>query len=109
MVKKETSLDRIEKLIVDGNKEVIGYIDKKIEETKQELKQELGGKIDNLDRKFDHLDKKVDRIDKTLNATALASYDLLIDVRKDVKQVDAKLDKHLFTPISTSGLVPHAA
>ena len=53
----EKLLDTIEKLILDGNKEVIEQVGKKIDETKIELRQEikgvgsslrqeLGGKID---------------------------------------------------------------
>jgi DNA repair exonuclease SbcCD ATPase subunit len=95
----QKNLGKIEKLIIEGNKEVIAYVDKKIEEVKLELggkidevKQELGGKIGGLDR-------KVDRIDNTLNATAQASYGLLTDVQKDVKEVKATLDKHVRLPV----------
>ena len=41
--------EKIERLIVDGNKEVVGRVEQKLEETKQELRQELGGKIDKLE------------------------------------------------------------
>jgi signal transduction histidine kinase len=102
--KTKSLVNKIEKLIIDGNKEVVAQLDHKIEQVKIDIltevdikingvKQELGGKIDRLDKKVDHLDA-------TLDATARASYDLLTDVRDDVKRVSDKLDKHL--------LVPHA-
>jgi chromosome segregation ATPase len=56
-------------------------------------------KVDFLGKKVDGIDRKVDRIDNTLNATTHASYGLLTDVQKDVKEVKATLDKHVRLPV----------
>jgi hypothetical protein len=54
------------------------------ERIKNELKQELGGKINQLE--------------KVVRATANASYGLLTDVREDVKEVKGKLNEHMRQP-----------
>jgi peptidoglycan hydrolase CwlO-like protein len=98
--KEKTLINQIEKLIVDGNKEVLRRLDGLEEGQKRlELKVEgLDTKVGNLDRKVDGIDKKVDRVDRTLNATAHASYSLLTDVQKDVKEVKDALEKHVLLP-----------
>jgi len=94
------NLDRIEKLIVDGQKDVVDKIsnlDTKIDGVRHELKQEIGAvakKFDGLDKKFDGLDKKVEMYYKMLD------YDIK-EVGKKVGEVKDKLDEHI--------RVPHAA
>jgi hypothetical protein len=51
-------------------------------------------RVDNL-----KLEGKFDRLGKVLDATAAASYGLLTDVQKDVKEVKATLDKHVRLPV----------
>ena len=87
----EELLDRIEKLIVDGNKEVLQRVAQVETALRQEihgvehsLRQELGGKIDRLEKKTD--------------TNADAAYDLLKDVREDVKKVADKIDEHMRQP-----------
>lgn len=99
--KAKTTLDKIEKLIVDGQKEVLERIDRveeriggvegRIGDVETSLRQELGDKIDKLDKKVDKLDKKVD-------LHAQATHDLITDVRKDIKGVEDKLDVHMRQP-----------
>jgi len=91
--KDKTLIDQIEKLIVNGNQEVLNRLGK-LEVGMGEMKNDLIG----IKGKVDNLDRKVDRIDNTLNATAQASYGLLTDVQKDVKEVKATLDKHVLLP-----------
>jgi uncharacterized protein YaaN involved in tellurite resistance len=59
-----------------------------------EVKQQIGF----VDTKVGFLGKKVDRIYNTLNATTHASYGLLTDVQKDVKEVKDTLNKHVRLP-----------
>ena len=62
--KMKTNLDRIEKLIMDGNRDVVERVEKKIEETKKGLQQEIKNAEQNIRRelgdKIDRLDKKID-------------------------------------------------
>lgn len=91
--KTKTSLEKIEKLILDGNKEVLGRLDKL-----EEGQRELGEGQRELREGQQRLDQKVERISKTLDATAQASYSLLTDVQKDVKEVKGKLEEHTRQP-----------
>jgi chromosome segregation ATPase len=59
----------------------------------------VDAKVDFLGKKVDGIDRKTDRIDNTLNATAQASYGLLSDVQKDVKEVKDTLNKHVCLPV----------
>jgi septation ring formation regulator EzrA len=89
----QNNLGKIEKLIVDGNKEVLKRLDK-LEEGQRSLEDGQKTLVDGQQR----LERKVDRIDNTLNATTHASYGLLTDVQKDVKEVKDTLDKHVRLP-----------
>ena len=86
--KTKTTLERIEQLILDGNKEVVERIEKRLDETKQELRQEI------QDVKFS-LNEKMDKLDKKHDVNATAAYELLTDVRKEVGDVSQKLDAHI--------------
>jgi uncharacterized protein YfbU (UPF0304 family) len=97
MIKKEenAALGKIEKLIVDGNKEVMDRLEGKLDETTQELRREIKAVETGLGQRIDSLDKKIDRLDKKVETNTGALYDLLRDVQGDVKRVDGKLDEHL--------------
>ena len=77
--KTKTMLSHIEKLIVDGNKEVLKRLDN------------LEAGQHTLEAGQTRIEKEVERLGKTLNATAQASYDLLTDVNR-------KLDEHIRQP-----------
>ena len=84
--KTKTMLSHIEKLIVDGNKEVLKRLDN-LEAGQHTL--EAGQHT--LEAGQTRIEKEVERLGKTLNATAQASYDLLTDVNR-------KLDEHIRQP-----------
>lgn len=86
---------QIEKLIVDGNKEVIDRVEKKLEETKQGLRQEF--KAD-LKQEFQNLENKVK---KGFNDLTFEVKTLDTSVRAahyDIKEIDRKLDEHIKQP-----------
>jgi len=99
MEEKNNLIDRIEKLFLDGNKDVILHVDKKIEEAKNDS-------LNQVDRKFEEakseilnkVGRKFDQLEKVVSSTAQASYGLLTDVRGDVKEVKDTLDKHVRLP-----------
>ena len=64
-------------LIADGH----SVLDRKIDG----LREELGGKIDWLEKKVDRLDKKVDTLDRNVETNARAAYELMTDVQNDLK------------------------
>lgn len=78
--------EKIEKLILDGNKEVLNRIGN-VE----------GGQKTILEL-IQRLDKKVDKIDKKHDINAMAQYDLMQDVKKDVRDVKEKLTEHMRQP-----------
>jgi chromosome segregation ATPase len=93
MIKKEENvmLDKIEKLIVDGNKEVIERVEKKIDETKQELRQEIKDVKTRLSKDVGELKTDVKSLKfqyNTLDTSIRA-------VQYDVRELDKKLDAHL--------------
>lgn len=92
--KENILVGRIEKLIVDGNKEVLEKLGE-LEVDVGEIKKDMG----EVKEKIGQLDKKVDRLGKTVEANAQASYGLLTAVRDDVKEVKEKLEKHIRLPV----------
>ncbi len=88
--KVKTNLDAIEKLIVDGQKEVI----KRIEAVEGELRH-LDTKIDTV---HSSLKSDLEKIDKKHDTNSQALYDLLQDTRKDVNRIETKLDAHIKQP-----------
>ena len=77
--KMKSNLDKIEKLIVDGQKEVLGKINR-LEEGQKKLEE--GQK---------RIENKLNQIDKKHDNTATALYGLLQDTKKD-------LDAHIRQP-----------
>jgi archaellum component FlaC len=84
----QNNLGKIEKIIVDGNREVIKEVDQKIEAVKNELKQELGGKIEAVKNE---LKQEIGRVEKSLKQEIKQTYDFL---SYDIKTVGDKLDVH---------------
>jgi len=98
--KEKTLVDQIEKLLLDGESRVVGKLEAKMEEVKNDLRQELGEKIHAAKNELrQELGGKIDRLGKTLDVTARASYELLTDVRGDVKEVKTKLEEHVRLPV----------
>ena len=114
MVKKETTLDKIEKLIVAGNKEVLDRL-KKVESDIGFIKTDLGsvkGDVGSLKNDLGSVKKDIDyikndlvlvkktiiSIDKKHETNSVAMYDLLLDVRSDVRKASDKLEAHLKVP-----------
>ncbi|MFH1541898.1 MAG: hypothetical protein ABIE84_02270 [bacterium] len=96
----QKNLERIEKLIVDGQKEILDEVrgnSRRIDGLEGKF-DGLEGKFDGLERKFDRLDKKLDKIDKKHDTNAAALYDLLQDTRHDVNRIEHKLDEHMKQP-----------
>lgn len=88
---------KIEKLIVDGNKDVLGRFDRLEANFSQRLGTlEEGQKavIDLIKR----LDSKVDKVDRKHDVSAQAQYDLMQDVKKGVGEIKEKLETHLRVP-----------
>lgn len=87
MDKSEELAGKIEKLIVDGNKEVIERVEK--------LRLEMRDTEGRLDKKIDGLDKKIDgvegRLDKKIGALDKKAdlYYKMLDY--DIKEVDKKV------------------
>jgi predicted nucleic acid-binding Zn-ribbon protein len=76
---EKSNLDRIEKLIVDGQKEVltrVDQLDEKMDNFKAELKRDIN------DLKFEV---------KTLDTSVRAAH-------YDIKEIDRKLDEHIKQP-----------
>ena len=92
-----TMAEKIEKLIVDGQKEILGRIDglsADVGTLKQDvgtLKQDVGM----IKQDVGWVKAELKRIDKKHDINAQAHYDLLQDVRKEVGEVKGKLDAHL--------------
>ena len=80
----KTMLDNIEKLIINGNKQLKEDLGGKIGQLDQKFDL-LETKVNGLDVKFDRLGKKVDRLDRNVETNARAAYDLLTDVQNDLK------------------------
>ena len=87
---------RIEKLIVDGQKEVLQKI--------QGLDEKVGGldiKVGGLDIKVGGLSQKVDKVEKGLADLTFEVKTLDTSVRAahyDIKEIDKKLDEHIKQP-----------
>ena len=105
--KTKTMLTQIEKLIVDGNKEVLKRLDN-LEAGQHTLEagqytleagqHTLEAGQYTLEAGQQRLEQKLETLSKTLDVTAQASYSLLTDVRDDVKRVEKKLDDHCKMP-----------
>jgi exonuclease VII small subunit len=98
--KEKTLVDQIEKLIVDGNKEILRRLDG-LENGQMTLEAgqralEVGQKT--LEEGQKRLEFKVDKLSGIIDATAKASYGLLTDVRNEVKEVKDTLNKHVRLP-----------
>jgi regulator of replication initiation timing len=99
-----TMAEKIEKLILDGQKEILGRIDglsADVGTLKQDvgtLKQDVGTlkqDVGTLKQDVGWIKIELKRIDKKHDVTAQAQYDLLQDVRKEVGEVKEKIDAHL--------------
>ncbi len=88
--KVKTNLDAIEKLIVDGQKEVI----KRIEAVEGRVGL-VDGRLVEIDETIGKLDKKIDSVHSSLKneikVTGLA-------IKEDIQRVETKLDSHLKQP-----------
>jgi archaellum component FlaC len=104
MIEKKTksTLDKIEGLILDGNKEIIDRIENKLEAAKhelrqeingakQELKQEINGAKQELKQEIKEVDRKVEMYYKMLD------YDIK-EVDKKVGEAKEKLEEHARLP-----------
>ena len=110
MIKQEENkmLDRIEKLIVDGNKEVIERVDKKLEAVKQELQLEIKGVKQELQQEMKGITLDVKDLKFQYNTMDTSIRALHYDVReldkkveeldRNVKELDRKVDAHLKVP-----------
>ena len=126
--KTKTMLTQIEKLIVDGNKEVLKRLDnleagqhtleagqytleagqhtleagqytlEAGQHTLEAGQHTLEAGQHTLEAGQQRLEQKLETLSKTLDVTAQASYSLLTDVRDDVKRVEKKLDDHCKMP-----------
>ena len=88
----ESTLDKIEKLIVDGNKGVVERVEKRLEEVKLELRTEMKTIESNLSGqiRIAHSSLKDE-----IAVTALAVKET---VKEETKRVEDKLDKHIRQP-----------
>jgi gas vesicle protein len=92
--------EKIEKLIVDGNTEVKGYIDKKIDEVKVEFRQEINGVKQEINGVRQELGGKIETVYKSLKNEIVATATAVTEELKDeIKRVEDKLDKHLLQPV----------
>ena len=86
------TLETIEKLIVDGQKEVLGRLDS--------VEKRLDAKIDSVEER---LNAKIDSVEKKLDAKIdghiYMLYDLIKDTQKDIQRVEHKLDEHMRAPV----------
>ncbi|MBU1026249.1 MAG: hypothetical protein KKA31_00795 [Candidatus Margulisbacteria bacterium] len=94
--KEKTTLDKIEKLIVDGQKDVIEQLGKRIDG----VKQGLGDRIDGVEGKLDKVEVKIDKIETSLRKEIKDAYDFLShDIGRLEKgllnEVKSKLDEHV--------------
>ena len=90
--KISANLKRIEDLIVGGNKEVIDRVEKKIEDTKQELRQEFRKEIGIVKEKMQEV---YSGLKNEIKVTAYAVKD---EIKDDIKRVEGKLDEHMRQP-----------
>lgn len=95
--KKNTTLEKIEKLIVEGQHEVVEKLGNHIEKVRLELKQEIQDVKSELKQEIKEVKFQVKTLDISVRA---AHYDIK-ELDKNMKSIDNKLDAHL--------LVPHAA
>ncbi len=102
--KYKTNLEKIEKLIVEGQTEILKEVrnnSRKIDENSRKIDEnsrkidENSRKIDGNSRKIDGLNEKLDKIDKKHDINTIALYDLLKETREDIKN---KLDEHIRLP-----------
>jgi len=93
----ETLIERIEKLIVDGQKEVLGRLDR------------LGGRMDGLDGRMDRLDGRMDglegglrKLDKKVDVVHSSLKNEIqiagLALKDDIRELDEKLDAHMKLP-----------
>lgn len=86
---------KIEKLIVDANKEVINRVEKKLDETKYELRQEMSGLKQELRQGIGKLDKKIDAVHTSLKQEISTTAGIL---DYGIKELDKKLEEHVRMP-----------
>ncbi|MFA4844902.1 MAG: hypothetical protein WC632_08165 [Candidatus Margulisiibacteriota bacterium] len=95
-----SALDVIERLIVDGQKEVMQGI-LQLQSGQDELRtgqDELRGGLNELREGQRSIIDWVKKIDKKHDVNADAHYDLLQAVKKDVGEVKEKLEAHMRQP-----------
>jgi hypothetical protein len=100
MAESEDLASRIEKLIVDGQKEVLGKIDQVASDIGL-VKEDIGLVKQDLNlvkQDVGWLKQELKRIDKKHDINAEAQYDLMQDVKKDVGEIKEKLEAHLRVP-----------
>lgn len=88
--KPNTTLDKIESLIVDGQKDVLARVDQldgKVEGLKDDFKQEFQNLRNEVKKNFNDLTFEVKTLDTSVRA---AHY--------DIKEIDKKLDEHIKQP-----------
>jgi len=90
------NLERIEKLIVNGQKEVLQKI--------QGLDEKVNGldnNVSGLSQKLENMDKKTGKVEKGLADLTFEIKTLDTSVRAahyDIKEIDKKLDEHIKQP-----------
>lgn len=85
---KKTTLDKIEKLIVDGQKEVLEKVGK--------VEERLGGVEEKLGKAEERLDKKISAVHASLkNEIKVTAFVLKDELGK---KIDQKLEEHMRIP-----------
>jgi len=94
-------LNKIEKLILDGNKEVlekVANVETNLGQRIDGVETNLTGVETNLTNEIGWVKQELKRIDKKHDTTTTAMYDLMLDVKKNVAEVKEKLEVHLRIP-----------
>ena len=84
---------RIEKLIVDGQREIMGGISHL-----QNGQNDILARVERFEGEQKEMVETMKKIDKKHDINAEAQYDLMQDVKKDVGEVKEKLHAHLRVP-----------
>lgn len=87
--KTKTTLEKIESLIVDGNKEVL--------EKLSSVESRLDGRIDGLEEKIDGVDTRLDRVDTRLDRIEKTIKEVHSSLKNEIR-VEDKLDVHMRQP-----------
>jgi len=98
--KKAEFAERIEKLIVDGQKEVLQGI-LQLQDGQKEILDRVGLLEEGQKRLVDSQNQIIEgvrKIDKKHDTNTIATHDLMQDVKKDVAEVKEKLEVHLRIP-----------